>query len=134
MDEKSDAHILDGSPVVVTFNDVEYTWRQFPRREQRKIREELFSIAAVIGNAATDQELSDMDRGVGMLKGVNLMITFCEDHHPEMNRDMDSIERHIIDNGIDGMRSFIQDVYKVLFDAWVNPWIPDDEKKSETAV
>jgi hypothetical protein len=41
---KTDAEILDGSPIDITFNGKTYTWRPLSRRKQRRVRAELLSI------------------------------------------------------------------------------------------
>ena len=124
MEGKTDAHVLDGSPVTVSFAGREYVWRQKPRREQRKIRNRLADIAGLVVRVSQADTGGQLAHSV---ECVNEIIEFCEDNHPEMSDDMDSIESHIRKTGMIGVQELISGVYNPLFEAWLKPWLSGDD-------
>lgn len=127
---KSDAEILDGSPFVVTFNDVDYEWRQHPRKVQRKIRAKLMGATAIL---AEMEHVSDAKRGVMAVDFINELLEICEDYCLEMAADIDSIEEHIRLSGSDSVTMVLTDIYQPLFENWLNPWLDDGTKKKPKA-
>lgn len=130
---ESDTHILNGSPVEITFAGETYRFKEKPRRKQRQVREDLCEIAAIMGEI---EETESQSRKMPLiLRAVNAILGFCEDHHPEMARDIESIELHVRSGGVEGMTQLITDVFTPLFKAWVEPYIPtvgSSEKKMTT--
>lgn len=123
--ERSDRDILNGSPVIVEFNGVEYKWTQSPRREQARIREELGEVLCVL--SVIDGEVT-IGAGMAALKAVNAILAFCEDNHEGMRGDIDDIEDYIKANGLDAMAELITDVYTPLFNEWLKPWLEGSGK------
>lgn len=126
-----DSHVLDGSPVEITFAGETYQLKQKPRKQQRRIREELCDIAAIL--ASLNETEGDSAKLPIILRGVNRIIDFCEDHYPQMG-DVESVA---LRDGLGGMTALIECVFNPLFEAWVSPYMPsgeeDTQKKTETA-
>jgi len=136
---KTDAEILDGSPIDITFNGKTYTWRQLSRRKQRRARAALMEIAAIAGEA---QGSGDMIKASAGMLVTSMVLEFCEDYHAGMSADMDEIDEYVENNPKDGFGSVMTDVYQPLFDAWLAPWLAstddtdddddDDAKKNKS--
>lgn len=127
MKDKTDSEILDGSPVVVSFDGVEYTWRQKPRRQQRKVRNELANVAGIVfGMGSTDKPSEQVSLSVEV---VNAILDFCEDNHPGMADDIEHIEHRIQRGGMESIGSLIQDVFIPIYQAWLEPWIAGDDSE-----
>jgi hypothetical protein len=124
--KRSDAEIMDGSPITTTFNGIDYVWRQHPRREQRKIRERLLGIAGILYGVDAK---SEMDQAACSLESVNAILEFCEDYNGDMLDDIDDIENYIQTSGAHSFVELVQNVYIVLYEAWLAPWIEGDPKK-----
>jgi len=132
--ERTDAQILDGSPVVTKFNGKKYVWHQKPRREQRKIRTELLKIAGMLFSI---DGMGDIDKAMCSLVSVNAILDFCEDNNPDMLSDIDEIETYIKTSGAHSFVELLQDVYMVLYQEWLDPWLsgdPETKKKNLTEV
>jgi hypothetical protein len=122
---KTDHEVLDGSPVVTTFNGKRYVWRQQMRREQRQVRSRLVAITSAI---STFQGGTDGQKIAMSIDAVNMILDLAEDYCPEMARDIDDIEQAVCKNGIAGVTSIITDVYQPLFEAWLAPWLRVDSE------
>lgn len=118
---KTDAEILDGSPFVVTFNGVDYEWRQHPRNVQRRARGKLMHVAGSLANVANATE--DLERGALAFDAVSDVLEFCEEYNPAMKADMDSIDAYIMKRGVESFEEIISDVFQPIFDEWLKPWI-----------
>jgi hypothetical protein len=130
---KTDAEILDGSPIDITFNGKTYTWRPLNRRKQRRVRVDLIKIAGVAVDA---QKGSDMVLASAAMEVTAMVQDFCEDYNPEMKSDSDDIDAYIQSNPEVGFGEVMSDIFQPLFDAWVLPWMstdePDSKKKTST--
>ena len=126
--KRTDAEILDNTPLIIRFNEIDYEWVQRPRREQRKIRSRLLDIGVLIygveGKVATEQ-------AVVSLEAVNAILEFCEDFNDDMLEDIDDIEAYIKSNGALGFGSLFSDVFQPIFEAWLEPWLIGDTKKKK---
>ena len=123
---KTDAEILDGSPIDITFNGTTYTWRPLNRRKQRRVRAELMAILAVVSDAQGEGEMMQASEG---MKATAMILEFCEDHHAGVAAEMESIDDYIDSNPKDGFMSVMTDIYQPIVDAWLKPWLTnlDDE-------
>ena len=120
---KTDANILDGCPLTTTFNDVVYTWRERPRREQRKARSRLMEIVTLCG---AGMQGDDMAKASISIDAINAILEFGEDFNEDFAKDIDAIEAHIKANGLVCAMALISDVFTPLFEAWLKPWISVD--------
>lgn len=125
MGTRTDQDILDGSPITVAFGGQEYTWHQKPRREQRKVRTALLSIA---GSLSSIEGQTEMDQATGSLDVINAILEFCEDYNPDMCDDIERIEGHIKAKGMIAFAELIEAVYMPIYTAWLEPWIAGDDK------
>jgi len=123
--ERTDADILNGSPVVTKFNGRKYVWVQKPRRQQRQIRTELLKIASLLFDV---DNMGDVDKAICSLEVVNSILEFCEDNHPDMLADIDDIETYIKTSGANSFTELIKDVYIVLYKEWLEPWLSGDSE------
>lgn len=132
--ERTDAQILDGSKVITKFNGQSYVWIQKPRRQQRQIRTELMKIAGML---FTIEGMGDIDKGMCSLEAINAILEFCEDNHPGMLADIDKIEDYIKTSGSNSFVELLNDVYLVLYQEWLEPWLSGDtetKKKNLTEI
>lgn len=122
---KTDHEILDGSPVVTTFNGKRYVWRQQMRREQRNVRSRLMDIAV---HVAPIMSAPDIAKAALSIDAVNMILNLAEDYCPEMLAKIDLIEDSIRRDGLAGTLGIIEGVYQPLVEAWLEPWLrPDGE-------
>ena len=121
--ERTDAEILAGSKVITKFNGKSYAWIQKPRREQRQIRTQIMDIAGMI---FTIEGMGDVDKAMFSLKAVNAILEFCEDNNPDMLADIDEIETYIKTSGANSFVELLNDVYMVLYQEWLDPWLTGD--------
>lgn len=126
---RTDKEILDGSPVVTTLDGVRYVWRQRPRREQRKLRDDLLDITVNMA-MINDKKTPDQDRVRFIVSTINDIVDLCDEYGPD-DMDGDEVESYVRDNGRDGFQSLINDVYMVLFDAWLKPWMDFGGEETE---
>ena len=126
---KTDAEILDGSPIDITFNGTTYTWRPLNRRKQRRVRARLMGIMAIAADAQSSGEM--VKASVGM-EATAMVLEFCEDYHPVMAEDMDSIDDYIDSNPQEGFVSVMRDIFNPLFEAWLKPWLSMDDESGDS--
>lgn len=132
---ESDTNILDGSPVEITFAGETYQFKQKPRRKQRLVRRDLSEVGAVLGQI--EETESNAQKMPLLIDFMNKLLGFCEDNNPDMARDIERIEAHIIASGIEGFTSLIEDVFTPLFKSWLEPYIPGADaaqKKMTTSI
>jgi hypothetical protein len=121
-------HKLNGSPFTTTFNGTDYVWEQKARAEQRKIRQALSHIVALMSSI---NQASDAQQATLAIEFSNAMCEFCEAYHDKWFEDADEIEDYLRDAGARAVTELTNDVFMPIFNNWLEPWMssPKKEKK-----